>query len=271
MRIGIVNGRPVGVVNGEVFELVGATTFDERIGIASILDNLSQLRFGTRIEGPVKFLAPLPAPSQVFAVGLNYRKHAHEMNLQLPSRPMIFTKFPSCIGNPNTSINIPGETTDWEAELVVVIGRTGRNVSVVDAPHFVAGYMVGQDISERTMQMANNPAQFSLGKSYANFAPMGPYLTTADEIADPQNLKITCSLNGQVVQDESTADMAFSVFEIVSYISHVCELRVGDVIFTGSPAGVGQGFDPPRFLRPGDVIETSIDGLGSIRNQFEGD
>lgn len=121
------------------------------------------------------------------------------------------------------------------------------------------------------MQMANNPAQFSLGKSYANFAPMGPYLTTADEIADPQNLKITCSLNGQVVQDESTADMAFSVFEIVSYISHVCELRVGDVIFTGSPAGVGQGFDPPRFLRPGDVIETSIDGLGSIRNQFEGD
>ena len=134
--------------------------------------------------------------------------------------------------------------------------------------HHVAGYMVGQDVSERTVQMSSTPAQFSLGKSYRNFAPMGPWLTTADEIADPNNLQIECALNGQMMQDESTSDMAFSVPEIVAYISTICELRRGDLIFTGSPAGVGQGQNPKRFLVDGDVLVTSISGLGTITNTF---
>ena len=268
MKIGVANSRPVAVIDGEVFELRGYVDFDPRIGLASLLDQIANLEVGDQIKGDVDFQAPLPMPSQVFAVGLNYRRHALEMGLQLPTRPMIFTKFPSCVGAPNTQIAIPADTTDWEAELVVVIGRTARNIPVADAPQYVAGYMVGQDISERTMQMANSPAQFSLGKSYSNFAPMGPYLTTADEIIDPQNLMITCSLNGEVMQNESTADMAFGVYEIISYISNVCELRSGDLIFTGSPAGVGQGQHPPRFLAPGDVLVTTIEDLGSIRNEF---
>jgi 2-keto-4-pentenoate hydratase/2-oxohepta-3-ene-1,7-dioic acid hydratase in catechol pathway len=270
MKLGIAGGRPVAVVNDELFELNGATSFDTQAGLSTLLGDLSRLSIGAKIEESLDFDAPLPNPSQIFAVGLNYRRHAHEMNLQLPTRPMIFTKFPSCVGAPNTQIEIPGATTDWEAELVVVVGRTGRNIAVEDAAKYVAGYMVGQDISERTMQMANNPAQFSLGKSYENFAPMGPYITTADEIPNPQDLTIRCSLNGEVMQNESTADMAFGVFEIVSYISQVCEIRTGDVIFTGSPAGVGQGLHPPRFLGAGDVLITSIDGLGQIHNACVG-
>ena len=266
MKLGIAGGRPIAVVNEKRFEVEGASSFDSRTGVASLLNDLPQMSLGAEIENRLEFDAPLPSPTQVFAVGLNYRRHAHEMNLQLPSRPMIFTKFPSSIGRPNTEIAIPGTTTDWEAELVVVIGRTGRAITIGNAPDFIAGYMVGQDVSERTVQMANNPAQFSLGKSYENFAPMGPYLTTADEISNPQELMIRCSLNGELMQNESTGDMAFSVYEIVSYISQVCELRAGDVIFTGSPAGVGQGLNPPRFLQPGDVLETEIDGLGLIRN-----
>ena len=270
MKIGIAGGRPVAVVEGELFELSGDIEFHPVSGLATLLENASRLTIGAKIEHPLQFDSPLPNPSQIFAVGLNYRRHAHEMNLQLPTRPMIFTKFPSAVGAPNSQIEIPGPTTDWEAELVVVIGRTGRNISVVEAASHVAGYMVGQDISERTVQMANNPAQFSLGKSYKNFAPMGPYITTADEIPNPQDLIITCSLNGEMMQNESTADMAFSVFEIVSYISQVCEIRCGDVIFTGSPAGVGQGLTPPRFLRAGDVLVTRIEGIGEIRNTFVG-
>jgi len=271
MKIGISGGRPIGVVNDLSYELDGASCFDPRTGVASLLNALPSLSLGARIDGPVEFETPFPHPSQVFAVGLNYRRHAHEMNLQLPTQPMIFTKFPSSIGAPNAAISIPGVTTDWEAELVVVIGRTGRRISTADAPHFIAGYMVGQDVSERTVQMANNPAQFSLGKSFENFAPMGPYLTTADEVPNPQDLLIRCSLNGVLMQNESTADMAFTVFEIVSYISQVCEIRVGDMIFTGSPAGVGQGQNPPRFLQPGDVLETEIEGLGLIRNVCVGE
>ena len=270
MKIGIAGGRPVAVVEGEIFELNGASDFDPSIGLAQLLGSLPTLTIGAKIDHPMQFDAPLPNPSQIFAVGLNYRRHAHEMNLQLPTRPMIFTKFPSAVGSPDCEIDIPGSTTDWEAELVVVIGRTGRNIPVADAAAHVAGYMVGQDISERTVQMANNPAQFSLGKSYRNFAPMGPYITTADEISNPQDLMITCSLNGELMQNESTADMAFGVFEIVSYISQVCEIRRGDVIFTGSPAGVGQGLTPPRFLRAGDVLVTRIEGIGEIRNTFVG-
>jgi 2-keto-4-pentenoate hydratase/2-oxohepta-3-ene-1,7-dioic acid hydratase in catechol pathway len=160
--------------------------------------------------------------------------------------------------------------TDWESELVVVIGKQGRNVSVADALDYVAGYCVGQDLSDRELQLLGSPAQFSLGKSYENFAPIGPWITTTDEVVDPNALEITCDVNGVRRQDSSTSDMVFGVRELVAYVSSVCELRPGDIMFTGSPHGVGQGQDPPVFLKPGDVLETSIERLGSLRNVGRG-
>ena len=270
MQIGIASGRPVWHEDGVVFEVQGAEGFDARLGLASLLGGLGGLSRGEAIAGSVEWEAPFPMPTQLFAIGLNYRHHAHEMGLAIPTSPMVFTKFPSSIGAPNCDVRIPGGTTDWEAELVVVMGRGGRNFSAAEALSCVAGYMVGQDFSERTVQMANSPAQFSLGKSYENFAPMGPWLTTSDSIGDPQNLRIECRVNGDVMQSESTSDMAYSVAEIVSHISQVVEVRPGDLIFTGSPAGVGQGLKPPRFLQPGDIVETSISGLGAISNRMKG-
>jgi 2-keto-4-pentenoate hydratase/2-oxohepta-3-ene-1,7-dioic acid hydratase in catechol pathway len=217
--------------------------------------------FGDPRLGPV-----VSAPQQIFAVGLNYRQHAHEMNLVLPTQPMIFTKFVSSLCGPNDEVPIPSATTDFEAELVVVLGSSARNLSVDDALSAVAGYCVGQDFSERTLQMKGAPAQFSLGKSFRNFSPVGPWLTTADDVAFPNSLAITCSVNGTEYQDSTTSDMVFNVAEVVSYLSSVVELRVGDLIFTGSPHGVGQGRTPAVFLKPGDRVVTEIEKLGRIEN-----
>ena len=217
--------------------------------------------FADQRLGPV-----VTAPQQVFAIGLNYRKHAEEMGLTMPERPMVFTKFVSALCGPNAEVPIPGPTTDFEAEMVVVIGARARNVAVRDALSIVAGYCMGQDYSERTLQMSGTPAQFSIGKSFRNFAPVGPWLTTADEIANPNDLRISSRVNDTTYQDSNTSDMVFTVPELVSYLSSVCELRPGDLMFTGSPHGVGQGHTPPVYLRPGDSIVTTIEGLGSIRN-----
>ncbi|HEY5265447.1 MAG TPA: fumarylacetoacetate hydrolase family protein [Acidimicrobiales bacterium] len=206
------------------------------------------------------------SPPQVFAVGLNYRQHAQEMGLVLPTQPMIFTKFQSSLCGPNEEVPIPSSTTDFEAELVVVLGTTARNLSVDDALSAVAGYCVGQDYSERTLQMKGASAQFSLGKSFRNFSPIGPWLTTADEVAFPNSLSISCSVSGTEYQNSTTSDMVFSVAEIVSYLSSIIELRAGDLIFTGSPHGVGQGRTPAVFLKPGDRVVTEIEKLGRIEN-----
>ena len=270
MRVGIANGRVVLVEDDGIFFARNADEFVPTLGLASLLATLPSLQRGETVDTEIVWDIPFPSPCQIFAVGLNYRKHAHEMGLQIPTTPMIFTKFPSALGRPCATVTLPGATTDWEAELVVVIGRSIRNVTPSAALGYVAGYMVGQDYSERAVQMANNPAQFSLGKSFENFAIAGPYLTTADAVSNPQDLEIRCDVNGQVMQRESTGDMAYSVAEIVSHISSVCELRAGDLIYTGSPAGVGQGQIPPRFLSPGDRVTTEISGLGSITNTFLG-
>jgi 2,4-diketo-3-deoxy-L-fuconate hydrolase len=206
------------------------------------------------------------SPQQIFAVGLNYRQHAEEMGLVLPKEPMVFTKFVSSLCGPNDELPLPSATTDFEAELVVVIGKKTRDVSVGDALSVVAGYCVGQDFSERTLQMKGTPAQFSLGKSFRNFTPVGPWLTTTDEIFDANDLVIRCSVNGTQYQDSNTNDMVFGVEQVVSYLSGVVELRPGDLIFTGSPHGVGQGQRPPVFLQPGDTVVTSIERLGRIEN-----
>jgi len=206
------------------------------------------------------------SPPQVFAVGLNYRQHANEMGLDIPTQPMIFTKFQSSLCGPNEEVPIPSSTTDFEAELVVVLGATARNLNVDDALGAVAGYCVGQDFSDRTLQMKGTSAQFSLAKSFRNFSPIGPWLTTADELAFPNSLSIGCSVNGSQFQQSTTSDMVFSVAEIVSYLSSIIELRTGDLIFTGSPHGVGHGRTPAVFLKPGDRVVTEIEKLGRIEN-----
>jgi 2-keto-4-pentenoate hydratase/2-oxohepta-3-ene-1,7-dioic acid hydratase in catechol pathway len=211
--------------------------------------------------GPV-----ISQPGQVFAIGLNYRTHALEMGLTLPTKPMVFTKFPSSVAGANATFPIVSPKTDWESELVVVFGKRGRHVTETDALRFVAGYCVGQDLSDRELQLLGSPAQFSLGKSYENFTPFGPWLTSADEVEDPNKLAIACEVNGERQQNSNTSDMVFSVAELISYLSSVVEIRPGDIMFTGSPHGVGQGQSPPRFLTAGDVLETTIEGLGTLRN-----
>ncbi|PQO25606.1 fumarylacetoacetate hydrolase [Blastopirellula marina] len=209
--------------------------------------------------------SPVPYPSQVFAIGLNYKAHGAEVAMATPQEPMIFTKFQSSISGPGATVTLPSNTVDWEVEMVVVIGQGGRNISQDDALRHVAGYCVGQDISERTLQLACKPPQFSIAKSYAAFAPMGPWLTTADSL-DVSSLRLTCKVGDETLQDGNTKDMIFDVPTLISYISSICELRIGDILFTGTPDGVGMGRKPPMYIEDGWVLESSIEGLGTIIN-----
>jgi 2,4-didehydro-3-deoxy-L-rhamnonate hydrolase len=208
--------------------------------------------------------SPSPTPRQVFAIGLNYRDHATESGLEPPAEPPVFTKFPTSVCGPYTDIELPTTTVDYEAELVVVIGRRGHRVSEADAWAHVAGLAIGQDVSERTRQLVGPAPQFSLGKSFPGFGPVGPWLVTADDLADPDDLGIGCSINDEVMQHGRTRDMIFSVSSLIARLSDVTPLLPGDVIFTGTPAGVGGARKPPVFLEPGDVLSTWVDGIGTI-------
>lgn len=211
---------------------------------------------------------PVPGPHSVYAIGMNYRKHAQEAGLDIMPIPAVFTKFPSSLSGPYDAIVLPkGEgTTDWEAELAFVIGTGGRNLHAREALDCLRGFTVAQDISERFVQMAAS-YQFSLGKSFDTFCPMGPALVTLDELDRPNDLRITCKRNGEVMQDDTTADMVVDVAHLVELLSSVMTLSPGDVCLTGTPAGVGFGRTPQVYLRPGDVLETTIEGLGTMRNQ----
>ncbi len=208
--------------------------------------------------------APSPAPSQVFAIGLNYRDHAAETGLDAPDAPPTFTKFASCLTGPETDLVLPTDTVDWEVELVAVIGREATDVPAADAWSYVAGLTVGQDFSERTSQMAGPAPQFSLAKSFPGFGATGPWLVTPDEFADRDDLTIACEIDGETVQSGRTGQMMFPVADLIAHLSAVCTLRPGDLIFTGTPAGVGVGRSPQRFLVPGNVVTSSIEGIGSL-------
>ena len=210
---------------------------------------------------------PVPSPGQVFAIGLNYRSHAEESGMALPEIPATFTKFPASLTGPFADVEIAGPTTDWEVELVVVIGATADRVAEADAWSHVAGLTIGQDISERTVQFKAG-SQFSLGKSYRGYGPIGPWVVTPDSVPNPDDLALSCSIDGTTVQDARTSDLIFSVSQLIADLSAVLPLRPGDIIFTGTPAGVGVTSKPPRFLQPGEVLETSIEGIGTIRNRF---
>lgn len=208
---------------------------------------------------------PSSDPRQVFAIGLNYRDHAAEAGLSLPETPTVFTKFLGSFCGPHSELVLAGETVDWEAELVVVIGRTARHATEADAWSYVAGVTVGQDFSERETQLSGPAPQFSLGKSFTGFSPQGPWLVSIDELDDPNDLGISCSVNGETVQSSRTSQLIFGVPALIAHLSSVLPLWPGDVIFTGTPAGVGGARNPRWFLKPGDVVETSIEGVGMLR------
>jgi 2-keto-4-pentenoate hydratase/2-oxohepta-3-ene-1,7-dioic acid hydratase in catechol pathway len=215
----------------------------------------------------VQVLAPISNPTKVVCVGLNYRDHCREHNFSIPDHPVLFSKFPSSIIGPYDPINFSrtnSQKVDYEAELAVVIKKVCRNVSPEEAPDYIAGYSVLNDISARDVQFSDG--QWIRGKSFDTFCPFGPYLTTCDEVVDPQQLGIRCVLNGEEVQSSNTAEMIFSCNQIISFISQVATLFPGDLIATGTPAGVGSARDPQIFLKDSDLISVEIDGLGEIRN-----
>ena len=259
-RIRIDGGPPVAAIErdrGELYPLAGD------------LPALFEGEEPTSQAGPVSEavrLAPV-APGKVVAIGLNYLDHIRESGLERPAQPLIFAKFPSSVVGPGEEIRLPLAITkrvDWEVELAVVIGRRARDVAPDDALSYVFGYTVANDVSARDLQFGDG--QWVRGKSLDTFCPLGPVVVTADEIPDPQGLRLVCRVNGEVMQDATTDLMVFGVAELISHCSRNFTLEPGDVLLTGTPWGCGEFMDPKRSLSPGDVVECEIDSIGILRN-----
>jgi 2-keto-4-pentenoate hydratase/2-oxohepta-3-ene-1,7-dioic acid hydratase in catechol pathway len=214
--------------------------------------------------------SPSPAPRQVFAIGLNYSDHAKESGFAQPeSLPPVFTKFPTCITGADTTVVLPeGGNVDWEVELVAVIGKEAKDVSAADAWGYIAGLSIGQDISERVSQLRGPAPQFGLGKSFPGFGPVGPWLVTPDEFENPDDLELGCSLDGEEVQKGRTSELIFSIPALIEGLSQTVTLLPGDIIFTGTPAGVGVGRSPKRFIQPGETLVSRIEGIGDMTQTF---
>jgi len=220
----------------------------------------------------VRFTPPIKEPSKIIGVALNYRDHAEEIKREIPDKPMIFFKTPNALIGHNDPIIIPKHVNqvDYEAELVVVVSKKGKNIPVDRAMEFVLGYTIGNDVSARDIQFGfRGHTMHSWGKSFDTFAPIGPWIVTVDEIPNPDNLKIKLELNGEIMQDSSTSNMIFKINELVSYISRGITLEPGDIIFTGTPAGVGAARTPPRFLKKGDRIRIEVERIGVLENHVE--
>ena len=230
--------------------------------LAFLIENRANLPESKLDE--VKLAPAVARPSKIVCIGLNYALHAKESGMDAPTEPVVFFKSTSAWSGPNDDILIPrkSEKSDWEVELAVVIGKKAKYVSEENALDYVAGYAVHNDLSERAWQIEMG-GQWVKGKSADTFAPFGPYMATTDEISDPNNLNLWLKLNGKKIQDSTTADFIFNVQHVISYLSEFMTLLPGDVISTGTPAGVGLGFDPPMYLKAGDVVELGIDGLGT--------
>ena len=218
-----------------------------------------------------RLAAPIHKPGKIVCIGLNYSDHAAESNMDLPKEPIIFFKATSSIVGPNDDLIIPknSEKTDWEVELGVVIGKKASYVSESEAMDYVAGYVLHNDYSERAFQLERS-GQWVKGKSCDSFAPLGPYVVTKDEINDVHNLRLWLTVNGETKQDGNTSNLIFKIPHLVSYLSQFMSLMPGDIISTGTPAGVGLGFKPPQFLKPGDEVELGIEGLGSSKQIAKG-
>jgi 2-keto-4-pentenoate hydratase/2-oxohepta-3-ene-1,7-dioic acid hydratase in catechol pathway len=276
MRLANAGGRACLVVGGRTLDLErrssGRFSPDPMQALArwdELLDFAAGLGAG---EGEAALdeatLGPcVPRPQKVIGIGLNYRDHAEEAGLPIPKEPLVFTKFPNCLAGPRAEVPLTSNRVDFEVELVVAIGRRGRAVPEARAWEFVAGYCVGQDISDRRLQFQGQPPQFSLGKSADGFGPIGPALVSLDEVRDREALRLTCDVAGERLQDGNTREMIFGVPSLVSYLSRHSTLEPGDLVFTGTPAGVGSVRRPPRYLAPGQEIASEIEGLGRLVNR----
>ena len=211
---------------------------------------------------------PAPRPAQVFGIGANYRSHAAEGGLDVPEWPMVFTKYVSSFTGPVGEIELPSDAVDWEVELVFVVAQLARDVPAERGWEYVAGLTVGQDLSEREIQLRGEIPQMSIGKSLPGFSPMGPFLVTPDSLPDRDALAISCSVDGETVQQASTGDLVFSVPALVAELSAMMPLLPGDVVFTGTPAGVGLARRPARFLQPREQLVSRIEGIGEMRHTF---
>jgi 2-keto-4-pentenoate hydratase/2-oxohepta-3-ene-1,7-dioic acid hydratase in catechol pathway len=267
-------GRAALDIDGQRFDLAtlsgDSSLADPMVAISRhrALHELAGQAVGRASDGPVDAaaLGPcVPRPSKVFAIGLNYRDHAAESNLELPPAPLAFTKFPSCLVGPTADIVLSGDAVDWEVELVVVMGDGGRHIPADQAWNRVAGITLGQDISDRVVQMLGKPPQFSLGKSFDTFGPLGPAVVSVDAFPDPDDIGLWCEVDGERMQDSRSQHLIFTVPELIAYLSGICTLEPGDLIFTGTPSGVGAGRG--RFLRDGDVVTSGAEVIGTLDNR----
>ncbi len=276
IRFGIIGKEQIGVeladgsridvskFGGDYDELFFATD-----GIQRLEDWIGRnQKYCATISDDVRLGPPIARPSKIVCVGLNYAKHAAESGMAVPKEPVLFFKATSSIIGPNDTVMLPknSEKSDWEVELAVVMSKKTSYVSEADAMDYVAGYMVHNDLSERAFQLERE-GQWVKGKSCDTFAPLGPFLVTKDEIADPHKLDLWLKVNGEILQHSNTSDFIFDIPHVISYISQFMTLLPGDIISTGTPFGVGLGFKPPKYLKAGDVMELGIDGLGVARQE----
>lgn len=266
------NEKPGVCINQEYFDVSGIVkdydeTFFATDGVANLATIISQNKIALpKIASTTRLGAPVARPSKIICIGLNYADHAKETNATPPTEPVIFMKATTAICGPFDEVVIPkhSEKTDWEVELAVIIGKKASYVSEANAMDYVAGYCLHNDISERAFQLERG-GTWDKGKGCDTFAPLGPWFVTKDEIADVDNLKLWLKVNGRLMQNGTTANLIFNIPVIVSYVSQFMTLLPGDIISTGTPAGVGLGFNPPIYLKPGDVMELGIDGLGESK------
>ena len=269
--------RPAVLISDEEYlPLEGVTDFDEEFFRSGQLHKLPSLVETLIARGAIthplagaRLGPPVTRPHQIICIGLNYADHAAETGAEIPAEPIIFTKSPNTMIGPNDTVHIPRNSskTDWEVELAIVIGSRCRYLtSEEEALNHIAGYMISNDVSEREFQIERQ-GQWSKGKSAETFNPAGPWLVTTDEVLDPANLAMSLSVNGQMMQNSTTAQMVYQPAFLVHYLSQFMVLEPGDVINTGTPPGVGMGLKPPRYLAPGDVMELTIEGLGHQRQE----
>jgi 2-keto-4-pentenoate hydratase/2-oxohepta-3-ene-1,7-dioic acid hydratase in catechol pathway len=276
VRIANVEGR-LALVTPEETAMDVALASDGRFGpdpMSAYEDWEAFVEWAVSAEGeagafePAELGPPVPRPQQVFAIGVNYREHADEAGYPPDSLPVTFTKFPSSLTGPDALVQLPEGNVDWEVELVVVVGRGGHRIAREDAWNHVAGMMVGQDLSERVAQLEGTRPQFSLAKSHPGFSPTGPWVVTTDEFQDPSDLAISCALDGEVLQDSRTSNMIYDIPELIARLSAVVSLLPGDLIFTGTPSGIGNARTPKQFLHEGETLVSTIEGIGSITTRF---
>jgi 2,4-diketo-3-deoxy-L-fuconate hydrolase len=275
MKVANADGRAVLVFDDGIVDVATASGGSLPADPQLVYERWDDLRaLADRVQGPEAPLsrpalqAPVPRPRQVFAIGMNYAAHAAEAGVEAPEFPPTFTKFPTCLTGPDATVALPSAFVDWEVELVVVIGSAAREVEVGKGWTHVAGLTVGQDLSERIVQTRPPAPQFSLGKSFPGFGPTGPWVITPDELGNPDDLPLGCTVNGEEVQKSRTSDLIFGVDALIHLLSSITPLLPGDLIFTGTPSGVGGTRTPPRFLAPGDELVSTIEGIGTIHTHL---